>query len=113
MGKVPHNLLSYLYLISKGLILYSRLDFSPRVIPEALWAGLPFIINDRVVIADEYSQFGWVCKDGDSEQLNNAFRKIVNFNDHEKTHCKNNFTLLKNYDKIIRDINKEYQEGII
>ncbi len=113
LGKVPHGLLCFLYLISKGLILYSRLDFSPRVIPEALWAGLPFIINDRVVIAKDYSQFGWRCKDGDAKQLNSAIEKIINYTNHDKihTHCKNNFTLLKNYDKIIKDINMEYQKG--
>ena len=111
LGPVPQGVLRFLYLLSKGLILYSRLDFSPRVIPEGLWAGLPFIVNDRVVLANDYRKFGWSCKDGSSEELNAALNKITNYQDHDKIHlyCKKNLTLIKNYKKIIGDINEEYK----
>ena len=97
--------------MSRGILLYSKLDFSPRAICEGVWAGLPYVTHESVAMPERLRQFGHFCHDKDPVDFNEQVFKITSFNDHIRIHeyCKKNLTLFDNYSKIINDINNEYK----
>ena len=78
------------------------MDYGPRALAESTWSGLPFVMNDRVDISDQYLQFGKSCKDGDSVKLNTEISNLLKYSSHDRVHtyCKENLTMFKVYSKI-------------
>lgn len=107
-GRIDHYNLRLLYLISKGICLYSNKDFSPRAICEGTWAGLPYITKKCVPMPADYEQFGRFFNTQEKEQFNKSFLEMTNFTDHKKIHnfCKANLSLSKVYYSIFKDISK-------
>jgi len=79
--------LSNLYLKSRLIALCTDprpsqpYDPSPRVIPEAITAGTPFLINDLVLIEDNVRKFGKVYHHGNSLDLNKKLSELLNESD--------------------------------
>ena len=114
LGRVPHHIFAYLYLMSQSLIRYASIDYGPRCVSEGLWAGLPFVVNNRIIMPDELMRYGVSCKANDKEELNQAIQKTLSENLHREIHehCKQNLTLVKTYSKFIEDINQVYLGSI-
>ena len=112
LGLVPHHVLRCLYMMSRGVILYSKLDYGPRAIYEGIWAGLPYITHKDVLMPERFKQFGSFCNDKEPDVLNAKIKELTKFENHANIHefCKKNLTLFKNYVKIVNDINNEYKK---
>ena len=52
-------------------------DPSPRVIPETLCAGTPFLINDLVLTDPNVRNFGWTYKNGNIDDFNNKLKQAL------------------------------------
>lgn len=86
-------------------------DPSPRVVSECLCAGTPFFINDLVFVDPEVEKFGWVYKNGNSqdfnEKLQDALKNWKNLSDLSLDFSKNYYKMetacLKMYDKIMSE----------
>ena len=113
LGRVPHHIFAYLYLMSRSLIRYASIDYGPRCVSEGLWAGLPFVTNSKVIMPDELMKYGTSCKDNDKKQLNEAIQYSLSEDLHQEIHeyCKQNLTLVKTYSRFIEDINQVYLES--
>ena len=110
-GKIEHYNLRLLYLMSKGVCLYSNKDFSPRAICEGVWAGLPFITKKCVPMPGAYHPMGAFYEDTQIKEFNEKFLELTNFNGHSEIHnyCKENLTLSKVYYNIFKDISSLHE----
>tara|TARA_R100001082_G_C4308852_1_gene135834 strand:- start:488 stop:793 length:306 start_codon:yes stop_codon:yes gene_type:complete len=99
--------------MSKIIVRYATVDYGPRCLSEGIWAGLPFVTNNNVIMPDELMKFGTSCRLNDKLTLNDEILKSLNYNNHKDIHlyCKENFSLRKLFTKNILDINTLYNHS--
>lgn len=86
LGYINEKEMLELYSISDLVVLPSKYDPHPLVTIEALWAGIPMLISDRVGSSEEVVKEGvngWIFKYGDISDIQEKFRKAISLSKEE------------------------------
>lgn len=100
-GYVPHDKLPNIYNTSDVFVLLSKIEGMSNALLEALAAGLPIIATDaggvRQLVHNELNGF-LLSKDGSEQELENAFRKILNSSKLREAMSKRSREIAKKYE---------------
>ena len=110
LERVNQYFLRKLYAISKCLVLYSIKDFNPRVIFEGIWANLPFLTTDKIVLSPQLLECGFQIKVNNRDKLNNTLHKLLTTNWENKVYnfAEKNFQIDKISEEIINMVHQKY-----